>query len=239
VRLRYADLDAFVERFAPNVTRGGIFLASRTPRAVGEVFAFEVQLASGAVALSGEGKVIWIKEFDPAMPQRPHGMGVQFTRIDPASRETLNRILRLKASTARPAPGARPGTQPVSPLASGAPRPSTNGSGTKPHGVDTSVDLAAEYGIDEATLRLTIERYRLSGNRVSDEEIEELLKPEAPEAATLSQALAELPRLLDPSVRRRTGAFRPLEVANTGDKAAPPPLAHAPGDPPQKREEPS
>src|SRR4051812_7022438 len=60
VRSRYADLDTFVERFAPNVTRGGIFLASRAPRAVGEVFPFEVQLAGGEVALSGAGKVIWV-----------------------------------------------------------------------------------------------------------------------------------------------------------------------------------
>src|SRR5215471_6436380 len=119
IRLRYADLDTFVERFAANVTRGGIFLASRTPRPVGDVFPFEVVLASGVVALSGEGKVIWIKEYDPAEPQRPHGMGVQFTRVDPASRETLNRILRAKG-------GGQP-SQPVRPLAAGAHAGGTNG----------------------------------------------------------------------------------------------------------------
>jgi uncharacterized protein (TIGR02266 family) len=238
VRLRYADLDTFVERFAPNVTRGGIFLATRTPLPVGTVFAFEVQLSGGQVALSGEGKVIWIKAFDPASPARPHGMGVQFTRVDPASRETLNRILRTKASP-RPA-GARPGTQPVSTLVSSAARPGANGAGARPV-VDTNVDLAAEYGIDEATLRLTVERYRLGGGRATDDEIEDLLRPEAPETTTLSQALDGLPRLLDPSVRRRTGAFRPLElVSSPGDRPSPSPLAHAPGDPPQKpRNEPS
>ena len=102
VRLRYPDLETFIERFAPNVTRGGIFLASRAPRPEGDVFHFEVQLADGAVALSGEGKVIWVKAFDPAEPQKPHGMGVQFVQIDAGSRETLNRILQIKG-TARPA----------------------------------------------------------------------------------------------------------------------------------------
>jgi uncharacterized protein (TIGR02266 family) len=219
VRLRHTDLDSFIERFAPNVTRGGIFLASRTPRPVGDVLAFEVQLAGGQVALSGEGKVMWVKQFDPAQPQRPHGMGVQFTRIDPASRETLNRMLRLKGA-ARPAGTAgRPATtQSLRPVGE-APAPGTNGNGTRPH-VDTSVDLAAEYGVDETTLRLTVERYRMGSARASEEEIEELLKPERVEAPTLGQALNELPRMLDPALRRRTGAFRTLDLVGSADKVS-------------------
>jgi len=47
VRLRYAAFETFIEKFAPNVTRGGLFLASRTPRPIGEEFQFEVQLAGG------------------------------------------------------------------------------------------------------------------------------------------------------------------------------------------------
>jgi uncharacterized protein (TIGR02266 family) len=229
VRLRYADLDTFVERFAPNVTRGGIFLASRTPRPVGEVLDFEIQLADGQVALSGEGKVIWVKDFNPAEPQKPHGMGVQFTRVAPESRETLNRLLRVKGAP-------RPQTQPVHTLGAGA-HPPTNGTtaagaAARPH-VDTSVDLAAEYGVDETTLRLTMERYRLGGGRAGEEEVEELLKPDRPAAPpTLAQALAELPRMLDPALRRRTGAFRTLDVVGA-DKVA----AGAPsGDDPSKRE---
>jgi uncharacterized protein (TIGR02266 family) len=208
VRLRYGDLDTFVERFAPNVTRGGIFLASKSPRPVGDVFPFEVVLASGVVALSGEGKVIWNKEYDPAEPQRPHGMGVQFTRVDPASRETLNRILRAKG-------GGQP-SQPVRPLGAGAGvHTGTNGTaGATPKvPVDTSVDLASEYGVDETTLRLTVERYRSSGARAGEDEIENLLRPQPAEPPpTLAQALSDLPRLLDPAARRRTGAFRPLEL---------------------------
>ncbi len=60
MRLRYAAFETFIEKFAPNVTRGGLFLASRTPRPIGEVFQFEVQLAGGEVALSGDGKVTYL-----------------------------------------------------------------------------------------------------------------------------------------------------------------------------------
>ena len=72
----------------------------------GEVFRFEVQLSTGVVALAGEGKVIWVKPFDAAEPQKPHGMGVQFVQIDPGSRETLTRILQAKAQPARARAGS-------------------------------------------------------------------------------------------------------------------------------------
>ena len=82
IRLRFASFDAFIDKFAPNVTRGGVFIASRTPLPIGATFAFEIQLAGGEVALAGDGKVTWVKAFDPAAPQKPHGMGVQFLRLD-------------------------------------------------------------------------------------------------------------------------------------------------------------
>jgi uncharacterized protein (TIGR02266 family) len=225
VRLRYSDLETFIERFAPNVTRGGIFLASRQPRAEGEIFRFEVQLATGAVALAGEGKVIWVKAFDPNEPQKPHGMGVQFVQIDPDSRETLTRILQAKGNPRAPAPAA------VAPRTTGA-RPTLQRAAAAPAGtnghsrVDTNVDLAAEYGIDEVSLRRVIDRNWTSGLRASDEDIEALLKPEPAETATLAQALAEMPRLLDPAPRHRSGATRTLESAPVAaPSAAPVPAA--------------
>ncbi len=208
VRLRYAAFETFIDKFAPNVTRGGVFLASRTPRPVGEVFTFEVLLAGGEVALSGEGKVTWVREFDPAMPQKPHGMGVQFLRLDVPSRDVVNRMLARKAAAvaaaqagggARPAPGG------------GAPRRNGVTTGPLPT-VDPNIDIAAELGVDEARLRRAIERNWLAPGRAASEleELEALLRPEQPETVTATQALAELPRLMEGSVRRSTGAFRPL-----------------------------
>ncbi len=226
VRLRYSDLDTFVERFAPNVTRGGIFLASRSPRAEGEIFRFEVQLATGAVALAGEGKVIWVKAYDPAEPQKPHGMGVQFVQIDAGSRETLSRILQAKTNPrpAAPVAAARTtGSQPTLQRAGAAPA-RTNG---RSH-VDTNVDLAAEYGIDEASLRRVIDRNWTLGPRAGDEDIEALLKPEPAETATLAQALAELPRLLDPAPRHRSGPTRTLENGAGAASSSPATSASSP-----------
>lgn len=209
VRLRYAAFETFIEKFAPNVTRGGVFLASRNPRPVGEIFAFEVLLEGGEVALAGDGKVTWVKAFDPAIPNRPHGMGVQFLRLDAPSRDALNRMLARKASGNS---GVVRMPTSVSGGASGGHRSGSNGALPAVPRVDTNVDLAAEMGIDETRMRRAVDRNWLGSNRASGEidDLEALLRPEPVETVSLQQALAELPRLLDPGARRRSGAFRPL-----------------------------
>ena len=234
VRLRFTDVDTFVERFAPNVTRGGLFLATRNLRAVGEIVAFEILLADGTVVLAGDGKVSWTRAPDPSQPTKPFGMGLQFVALRPASRAVLLRLLKAKES--RPAAGLRmtgalptlegggnsgalplleTGRQRTAPLplalaTTSHPGPRLPGSVR----VDTNVDLAAEMGFDDGVLRDVASRLRLlprAGDDAFDEILEELLKsaPEAP--ATLARALGDLPRLLGPAARRRaSGVFRAL-----------------------------
>src|SRR5262249_51883721 len=151
-----------------------IFLASRNPRQVGEVFNFEVLLAGGELALSGAGKVIWVKPFNPAEPNKPHGMGVQFVRVDAASRDTLNRMLKARGNV-RPGTGPRSPSQPVAPL--NGPSNGTAGVAAQPR-VDTSVDLASEFGLEESALRRAAVDSRYLAGRTADQELEDLLKPE-------------------------------------------------------------
>jgi uncharacterized protein (TIGR02266 family) len=214
IRLRYASFDALIDKFAPNVTRGGVFIASRTPLPIGSTFAFEIQLAGGEVALAGDGKVTWVKAFDPAAPQKAHGMGVQFLRLDNPSRELLNKILARKAQVAGAAPG-----RPMGLGGSGAHKIGTNGTALPK--VDTSVDLASEFGVDEARLRRAVDRNWLGAKGVGEiEEIEKLLKPEPVEPVSVTQALAELPRLLADGgrTRRMSGAFRPVGGTDKPDE---------------------
>ena len=101
------------------------------------------------------------------------------------------------------------------PLAgSGAHRIGTNG--TAQPRVDTNVDLASEFGVDEARLRRAVDRNWLGAKGAGEiDELEKLLKPEPVEPVSIAQALAELPRLLsDSGARRRmSGPVRPI-----GDK---------------------
>lgn len=198
IYLRYPDVDTFVARFAPNVTRGGIFLSSRKPRPVGEVVRFEVSLAQGPPLLWGTGQVTWVREFNPAEPHRAHGMGVQFTFVDPECRPLLDRLLEKKTA-ARPTP------------VSGVPivvsrQPSGESLSARAPATSPSPDDPGEWA-DDASVRRASDRARMLAGGA--DEIESLLQRTPQEPATLEQALAELPRLI--SNRRTTAAMTVAE----------------------------
>ena len=124
-------------------------------------------------------------------------MGVQFLRLDAPSREVVNQMLARKAAGP---PGAVRAIRMSMPAGAGAARNGANGTSWPAPRVDTSVDLASEMGVDEVRLKRAVERNWIGNGRASGEadELEALLRPEAIEPVSLAQALAELPRLLDP-----------------------------------------
>jgi molecular chaperone DnaK len=96
-RLSYGTVDEFVERFASNISRGGVFIRTREPRPVGTVLAFELRLQGGEPALKGRGVVRWIQPEKPgAHPPASPGMGVQFLELDARSREIVDWIVASK-----------------------------------------------------------------------------------------------------------------------------------------------
>jgi uncharacterized protein (TIGR02266 family) len=214
LRLKYIELEAFIERFASNVTRGGIFIASREPRPVGAEVRFEVQLMNGTPVLSGEGRVTWVKEFSAAEPQRAHGMGVQFTVVDPACRPVLERLLRKRdESQRRTAPPPTASTS-ASPPPLTARRP-TDARPTEPMPAVAEIDE-----LEDTALRRIVDRARTLSARTED--VEDLLKPEPLEQpSTLAEALKEMARYLN----RRTGSGLvrlPPTVAAPSTPADPP-----------------
>lgn len=97
IKFRSASVDQFIERYAVDVSRGGIFIRTREPLAVGTQLRLELQLQDATPLLSGEGTVIWIRENDPARPTVPPGMAVRFDKVSPDTQPTLDRILGEKA----------------------------------------------------------------------------------------------------------------------------------------------
>jgi molecular chaperone DnaK len=193
-------VDAFVTRFAPNVTRGGIFLASRKPRPVGETVRFEISLPQGPPLLWGSGRVMWVREFNPAEPHRAHGMGVQFTSLDPGCRPLLERLLDKKTA-ARPTP--------VSGIPIVVPR-STSGEFSAVRSQSPSPDDSGEW-VDDASVRRATDRARMLAGGA--DEIDTLLQSTPEETPSLEKALAELPRMLSP--RRTTAA---MSIVGDGEK---------------------
>ena len=139
-------------------------------------------------------------------------MGVQFLRLDGPSRELLSKILARKAA----ARSRRGGASPMALGGLGRPpdrherhraaedrhqrRPRRRSSAsTRPACGAPSIGTGSAPGKAAGEI----------------DELEKLLKPEPIEPVSIAQALAELPRLLDPARHRRmSGAFR----AVGGDK---------------------
>jgi molecular chaperone DnaK len=131
IKLKYPDLETFIQKYAVNISRGGIFIATKQPKPVGTMLRFEFLLATGDQSIiRGEGQVQWTREFDPAQPTKAHGMGVRFTRLDSESQAVIDRALAFRAQVAERRDAAAPrgdtppvpvGAQPSAPIVESGP----------------------------------------------------------------------------------------------------------------------
>ena len=105
IKFKSETLEQFIERYAVDVSQGGIFIRTKEPLAVGTQMRFEFQLRDASPLIGGEGTVVWTRENDPSRPAIAPGMGVRFDRLAEGSQTVLERILAEKAKQAplRPA----------------------------------------------------------------------------------------------------------------------------------------
>lgn len=107
VRLAFDDVSDFTERYATNISEGGIFIRSRDPRPVGTRLKFELRLRSGEVAFAGDGIVRWVQGLDARGLGVP-GMGLQFEQLTDESRAVLDRVLAERAKDVEVVDAANP-----------------------------------------------------------------------------------------------------------------------------------
>src|SRR5437899_8405474 len=85
IKFKSANLEQFIERYSVDVSRGGIFIRTKTPLPVGTQLKFEFQLTDGTPLIGGEGVVMWVREFDPNRTGTSPGMGVRFDKLSASS----------------------------------------------------------------------------------------------------------------------------------------------------------
>ena len=96
IKVRHPDVDAFIERFATQVTRTGVFIPTRTPKPVGTEVRFEIRTADDKPVLVGQGQVRLTRAHDPAQPRMVAGMAVELQRVGRDSRDVLLRMLEVR-----------------------------------------------------------------------------------------------------------------------------------------------
>src|SRR2546422_6277174 len=100
IKFKSETLEQFIERYAVDVSQGGIFIRTKEPLAVGTQMKFEFQLKDASPLIAGEGTVVWTRENDPSRPAIAPGMGVRFDRLADGSQQVLERILAEKIKQA-------------------------------------------------------------------------------------------------------------------------------------------
>lgn len=100
IKFKSETLEQFIERYAVDVSQGGIFIRTKEPLAVGTQMKFEFQLRDASPLIAGEGTVVWTRENDPSRPAIAPGMGVRFDRLGDGSQSVLEKILAEKAKQA-------------------------------------------------------------------------------------------------------------------------------------------
>ena len=113
IKFKSETLEQFIERYAVDVSQGGIFIRTKEPLAVGTQMKFEFQLRDASPLIAGEGTVVWTRENDPSRPAIAPGMGVRFDRLADGSQVILERILTEKAKQAPQRPTSETAKPPL------------------------------------------------------------------------------------------------------------------------------
>ena len=85
----------FFSGVASNISVGGLFIATRDPRTIGELITVRVVLPGDERPLTLEGVVRWIRaESAPQGGERAAGMGVQFLGLPPDAIASISNFVR-------------------------------------------------------------------------------------------------------------------------------------------------
>ena len=89
VQFRIESLEEFMNKYAGNISAGGMFIHSKTPHSEGSLIYLQFRLESGEKLIEGLGRVVHV---NPPGHQEP-GMGVEFVNLDPESVALIERIV--------------------------------------------------------------------------------------------------------------------------------------------------
>jgi len=92
IPVAYRTVDGFITDWAVNISRGGLFINSRTPLPVGTIVRLIISLPDTAFPFDLKGRVTRVCEYDNKSNEVP-GMGVEFVDIDDDKRERIERFV--------------------------------------------------------------------------------------------------------------------------------------------------
>jgi uncharacterized protein (TIGR02266 family) len=95
-RLTYNNEVEFIEKYASNISKTGIFIGTLKPKPVGEILRFELQLGDGTALFKGKGEVMWKRTASPS--GAPPGMGIKYVQLSEQGKALIKKVMAFKAS---------------------------------------------------------------------------------------------------------------------------------------------
>src|SRR4029078_11710829 len=102
ISLKFKEFRGFITEYSQNLSMGGMFIRTTSPKPVGTIFDFELSLTDDFKGVQGIGEVIWVRTADEG-PERPSGMGVRFLDLSSQSSRPIQRIVDEQAAHRGPA----------------------------------------------------------------------------------------------------------------------------------------
>ena len=91
--VEYKRVNTFFSDYTKNISRGGTFIRTEKPLAIGTEFVFALTVPLLADPLRLRGRVKWIVHAEAATEQSPPGMGIEFVYRDDADRSGTEQIV--------------------------------------------------------------------------------------------------------------------------------------------------
>lgn len=88
----YRTVDGFITDWATNISKGGVFINSRTPLPVGTTVRLIVSLPDTAFPFDLTGKVTRVIDLGNSLNEAP-GMGLEFMDVDEDKRARIERFV--------------------------------------------------------------------------------------------------------------------------------------------------
>ncbi len=88
----YRTVDGFITDWAVNISRGGIFINTRNPLAVGTTVRLIISLPDAAFPFDLTGRVTRVSELNNPSNQVP-GMGIEFVDVDEEKRARIEHFV--------------------------------------------------------------------------------------------------------------------------------------------------
>lgn len=92
LRVDYQSAQSFISEYTMNISKGGMFISTRNPLAVGTEIELKFHIPGREVPFTIEGEVAWVTPYDRKSNLIP-GMGIRFKKISEEDRRAFESFI--------------------------------------------------------------------------------------------------------------------------------------------------